>query len=324
MSLLGLLSAAGSATPPGPLTDLPDLIPGGERLAPYTLPRPSGYSAVGAAITPTYDGSGQTVHPSVVDMVHETGEPFRGFRFWMAITPYADSNDQLENPCILVSNHGWEWQEPQGINNPLDQPVGGPAGSPDGGYNSDTELAWDPEGERFILYWRRAFEKLHAAESVDGIHWTYHWNRLSAGSVELISPSIARRGPSDWWLFAGGAVVRVYRSASPLGPWDLQGAIQVPTPSGTQNLWHYSVHWDQPTGHFFMSATSRDWAIYPAVSLDGINWTSGPNLVGGPWSYRSTMTPADDPAWFNVWDRSGQWTIQYTQLPRSLWTDLLP
>ena len=44
MSLIGLIAAGAAVTPPdppGPLTDLPDLIPGGERTPPYTLPRPA-------------------------------------------------------------------------------------------------------------------------------------------------------------------------------------------------------------------------------------------------------------------------------------------
>ena len=45
-------------------------------------------------ITPTYDRSDQTVHPDIVYMP----DGWNGYKYWMAMTPYANSNDQLEKP----------------------------------------------------------------------------------------------------------------------------------------------------------------------------------------------------------------------------------
>ena len=323
MTLIGLL-AGGTVTappdPPGPLTDLPDLIVGGERLAPYTLPMvPSGYTPYRPgvpAIIPTYDGSGYAVHPSVVDMVHETGAPFRGFRYWMGITPYAGSNDQLENPCVVVSNHGWEWQEPQGISNPLDTPTSG-------WYFSDTDLVWDHDADRFILYYRNIGSGTYALTSSDGITWMKH-GVISTDNG--ISPSIVHKGPGDWWMWLDGYTgTRLRKAPDPLGPWTLAaGGITVPDPGTYGDLWHYDVIWDEATQHFFMIGCDRGWETFPAVSADGITWVGGPRITGN--TYRPTMTPADDPDWFNVWgtlDGNPNWTIQYTQYPRSLWTNLI-
>src|SRR3954468_12655317 len=43
---------------------------------------------------PTYDGSGQSVHPDVVAFDSE----WHGAKFWMTMTPYPKSNQALENP----------------------------------------------------------------------------------------------------------------------------------------------------------------------------------------------------------------------------------
>jgi len=52
--------------------------------------------------TPTYDGSGQVVNPDVV--YFPSG--WHGYKYWLAMTPYPNSNDDYENPSILVSNDG--------------------------------------------------------------------------------------------------------------------------------------------------------------------------------------------------------------------------
>lgn len=333
MSLLGLLTATAPVVAPPEAVDLSTL-PGQdkERARPYPFPTASPWTVPNAIITPTPYDTTSAVHPSVVDMVAETGTPFRGWRYWLAITPYEGSNDQKENPCILVSNYGWDWQVPAGLTNPLDDPVSGLNGSPTGGYNSDTELVWDPEGSRFVLYWRRAVEKLHAAESKDGINWTYHWNVLTSPTAsEYVSPSIARRGAGDWWIWAGSFQnLRVFRSASPLGPWSAQGTAVVPDPGTTGNLWHHSVLWDGATQRFFMLGDDRDWALFPAVSADGITWKAGPHMLRDGTTYRATMVPSDDPAYFDVWysyqgvsDLGNDWWAKYTRLPRTLWTSLI-
>ena len=46
--------------------------------------------------TPTYDGSGETVHPAVIDAIAATGSIWNGHRYWMAVTPYPSTNDDFE------------------------------------------------------------------------------------------------------------------------------------------------------------------------------------------------------------------------------------
>ena len=45
-------------------------------------------------VTPTYDGSGQVVHP---DVVHVPGG-WNGYEYWMGMTPYPNGNNDLREP----------------------------------------------------------------------------------------------------------------------------------------------------------------------------------------------------------------------------------
>ena len=70
---------------------------------------------------PTYDGSGQVVHPSVIDFINEYGiDAWSGYRYWMVLTPYPQSQDKFENPSLYASHDGLTWVVPHPITNPLD------------------------------------------------------------------------------------------------------------------------------------------------------------------------------------------------------------
>ena len=105
----------------------------------------------------TYDGSGQVVHPSVVDFKNEYGlETWAGFRYWMVITPYPYENDATENPCLYCSTDGLKWQVPQGIVNPLDAAQGGW----EKGFNNDPDMIYNPKEDKLFIYYRFANNKV--------------------------------------------------------------------------------------------------------------------------------------------------------------------
>ena len=61
---------------------------------------------------PTYDGSGQGVHPSV--LIRSGAPPFI-----LSFTPYTDTDDRVVNPSIVVSDDGLVFREEQTGLNPL-------------------------------------------------------------------------------------------------------------------------------------------------------------------------------------------------------------
>jgi hypothetical protein len=137
--------------------------------------------------TPTYDGSGQCVHPDVLAV----GGRFYGARYVMAVQPYAFGDDRLENPSLLTSDDGRAWVEAPGVPAPL---VPAPAA---GGWNSDGDLASD-DG-RLLLYYRynsgRGETRLYLKESDDGTRWSEAEGLLTVDvSGEFVSPSVTVAG----------------------------------------------------------------------------------------------------------------------------------
>jgi hypothetical protein len=127
----------------------------------------------------TYDGSGQSVHPDVICFE----KPWSGWKCWMALTPYANTND--ENPSLYVSQDGEHWQPAPGVNAPL-------IGSPAGGYNSDPEWVFDKGNSCLSLVYREVVNDnaIKATESCDGITWSEPHLLFSLPDHQAISPSI--------------------------------------------------------------------------------------------------------------------------------------
>lgn len=99
----------------------------------------------------TYEGSGQAVHPCIIDFLNEYGIiKWSGYRYWMVITPYPNSNDSYENPSIFASEDGVKWIVPEGITNPLVEADGGL----EKGFNSDPDMVYNPDDDKLWLYYR--------------------------------------------------------------------------------------------------------------------------------------------------------------------------
>lgn len=309
-----------------------------DRPHPYALPTVAPWEVYHAAITPSYEGSGQMVHPSVLDMTrHGFPNGFNGYRYWMGVTPYPSGINIYENPSVLASNNGWDWHVPHGLTNPIDEKPG-TTGDPYGMYNSDTELVWDPEKRRLVLYWRRAFEVIHAAESTDGVHWTNHYRVIFFSSVEanratMLSPSVVRRGPNDWAMFViynrgnhgenDEGTIRLWTAPDPLGPWVEQGQ-SAPVPY----LWHAAVYLED--GQYRMLANRRVlWDLSAGVSEDGLTWRFSEPFLKDDGTYRSTMQPSDTPGMYDVWysahtdsQLGDNWWVKHTRVSASCWDNL--
>lgn len=114
-----------------------------------------------------YLGNRENIHPKVLYF----GDGWNGYRYWMAYTPYPSGLVAHENPCIAVSNDGIVWVAPEGLENPL-------VSMPEGGYNSDTHLVYNPGTDMLECWWRPCDEssgKLRDAFvrrlSSDGVSW---------------------------------------------------------------------------------------------------------------------------------------------------------
>lgn len=293
---------------------------------PSNPPAPTAYpyDYLTTCITPTYDGSGNVTHPSVVDM----GRKWNGYRWWLADTPYPGGDDDYENPSIWGSNDRVNWEVPSGLTNPIDPWPGGEEGRPLTAFNSDPELVWDPDGGRMVCYWRDADSPtppsldFYAATSTDGHTWTHHPGSLltiNAGSAWR-SPGIARVAADDWrmWLMSSSGPCAMYASPGPLGPWTLVGPT---TRAGiTYSGWHGDFTYENGVFYSITGDDANNGPFRASVSLDGITWHgSSPVFIAG---YRATMLPPRN-GWVEVW-YSKSLNLRYTRVPASYWTDYIP
>lgn len=204
-------------------------------------------ASVGEKLTvPTHvtPSGGQSVHPSVVKF----DEPWNGYRYWMAHTPYQGGDDSYEDPNVCASNDGISWVVPAGLINPLDDAPGSPR------YNSDTDLVY-AQGKLWC-FWRYRdttagaySENMYVRTSINGVTWTtkelVYQSNMAARA--LVSPSLIYTG-TKWIMHAvdiassPSVMVRLQSAgASPLiNQWGGIEVCNLPTIGGSQP-WHVQV-----------------------------------------------------------------------------------
>lgn len=308
---------------------------------PYAMPTAAPWNPPVSCRIPTYDGSNKTTHPAVVDFHHEFGPggKFRGYRYWMCHTPYPNENVLLENPSIVVSNNGWDWHDPYGITNPV---VAEP--EPDTYYNADGDLAWNPEAGRLELIWKHqdladsSNTYYRHSHSRNGIDWSESTViGVTPGSTPLgwgwLSPGISRVGPADWRIviIRPGRLLTTYSATTPAGPWSgpTNGQITGSPLIAGEDPWHPDVIFDGTSWWMvFSSRGTRTW-IYPARSVDGVDWVFGPAILkdepGSPdsFKYRPTLALHENDTHMRVWyGERGTMTVRYTEIPLSEWPTL--
>ncbi len=168
-------------------------------------------------IIPTYDGTGEAVHPSVIDFKLEYDlETWRGYRYWMAMTPYPRGYDTFENPSLLASQDGLTWVVPPGLGKPLDIKGGR------GNFNSDPNLVYDPDERTLIIYWREYAKgqyekiwriKIRPSGLVDPKELCLE-ERWSDKEGLALSPTVWRKSAREWymWTANGNNLIHLYTS----------------------------------------------------------------------------------------------------------------
>ncbi|MFU1858143.1 hypothetical protein ACK8HY_14085 [Sphingobacterium sp. NGMCC 1.201703] len=132
-----------------------------------------------------YLNNTENIHPKV--LYFEKG--WKGYKFWMAYTPYPKGEVNSENPCIAVSQDGINWTVPNNFkSNPLDL-------SFENGYNSDTHLVYRKDLD-ILECWYRPYNAKLAKNAIykrvtnDGINWQAKEVIFDFNGVQMLSPAI--------------------------------------------------------------------------------------------------------------------------------------
>ena len=241
-----------------------------------------------------------------------------GWKYWMAFTPYPNSDSTYENPCIVVSQDGRSWEVPEGVTNPIfAKPSAALA------YNSDTDLYWDDANSQFVLVWRTVGELsgtdtgLFISTSNDGITWadrTRIWTGVLS-LTDIASPSIWYNDVSAKWEIVGHRLdaaspfpfVKI-TSNSLLSGWDAASTVLTMTePSG--RAWWHSMFSRLPGGIIVGIVQDNNGTVgasgnlYSAYSADGTTFYTAPLDLNGSW-YRPSFVLRDDVI-------KGEWVCEF-------------
>jgi len=286
----------------------------------------------------TYDGSGQSTHPSVVYFPNG----WHGYKYWMAYTPYPYSNDKYENPCIAASNDGFTWSYPAG--NPLSPAL-------TVGHNCDTELVYNSKTDQLYVYWLytddATYNQTKLTKSSDGVNWTSAQTVINdtRNAYSDLSPTIQVdynsqtgvwymwyvnvAGESDWFLERRQSTDGITWSS----PTELSTSAF--TQPGTE-IWHIYIQYIPSQNEYWALAAcvpdtdttdTQRTELYFFKSADGLNWVNYSKPVTpfgstGAWDeariYRSTFVYDPTTDAFKVWYSAanavdGAWRIGYTQ-----------
>jgi len=263
-------------------------------------------------ITPTYDGSGKAIHPSIVYNANK----WNGFKYWLGITPFPNENSTYENPSILVSNDGLIWDVPIGLTNPI-------AATPVGGYNSDVELFFSSDNVTLYCLYREIIgsnEKIWIKSSIDGTTWSSPTLILSGSSLtNYISPSVVWNGIKyNMWVndSASGQGLSVYESIDPISGWTLKSRCAF---TGSEVLSHLDVNYEDGCYYIFGMSGDKTKNIC-GVSIDGVSFVAKIiiNASISGWDqllYRSTALKMTD-GW-HLWYSGAiglTWHIGHTKI----------
>lgn len=306
----------------------PTSLPPTPTAAPSPTPwSPPAFANAGAPLDiPTYEGSGQVVHPDVVHFA----DGWRGHKYWMAMTPYPYDTDSWENPSVVVSDDGLSWSVPDGLENPI-------VPRPPCDHNNDPDIVYNPQTDELYVYYVELMRadrcdglhnenNIRLLKSSDGIHWSapqtvMSWDPDTAPLY--LSPAVVfADGVFHIWIASNTTAVG-YSTSSDGMNWSPVETVEV-----TPAPWHLDVMYaDREFVMLLVDSPVAGANLRVATSSDGLAWTTDATPImrpGDGWDderiYRSTLLYDDSTGllelWYSAKSSTGQWHVGYSEARR--------
>lgn len=276
---------------------------------------------------PTYEKSGQAMHPDIV--YDENG--VLGHKYWMAFTPYPFYEDKYEDPSIVVSEDGKNFSLPSGAKNPVLDDIGD---KDKGGHLSDTDLMYNKN--QLILHYvynKKGVlgpSKFYRIVSDNGINWSKpNVVYLCKETGEGYSPAfIIENDITKMWYFAGEDNLIFTESKDDEKSWSKIKKCKLNM--SPWKGWHFDViKTDKEYEALICARLPRiqTRALFYAKSTDCINWYVSKYPIIFPkensWDgrdiYRSTMIKEKGKykIWYSAVGRNRIWNTGYTEFEES-------
>jgi hypothetical protein len=158
------------------------------------------YDRLFALRIPTYDKSGQGVHPDILHC------PENSHPFMLAFTPYPFSIDSFENPSIVLSDNGlYFFEEYPGLN-PL-------AAAPPWDHNNDPDMFYykDKLCMIYLETLRPEKQNLVLLTNSRGTNWSFrivHTDYFDEGDPLILSPAYGRINQQDYLFYVNTSYSR--------------------------------------------------------------------------------------------------------------------
>ena len=230
---------------------------------------------------PTFDAPGKIKGETHPDMLYfENG--WHGYKYFMAVTPNQNGNSQFENPYILVSNNGTDWD----LMPDLTAPLTGVKEEPHPYHNCDEDLVYNEATNQIYLYYnwvddadsnakaqvrlfiigydetKEEFYSVSGETPICAIETDARYDALSTSIV-------VKEGKWEMWAVDthdGGnfgwntSNTRVeYRTSDDGINWSEETSLEDTFTQPGYDHWHIDVQWVPKAGE-----NGEYWAIYPA------------------------------------------------------------
>lgn len=278
-----------------------------------------------------YLGGSDLVHPDVV----VCSRPWNGYRYWMAVTPYENTDTATENPSVYCSTDGLTWITPPGGSNPIEPAPGGTT------YLSDNDLIIaGGTGYLFFRWTDGTTDRWYLRTSTDGATWTAKVmiHEVARATETPLSPGFTFDGQTwrVWYVDATPSPNRIrFRTASsPAGPWSAaQDCAFGAWPVTGREAWHLDAFRVNDQTILLINDTTTDAAgsggnLYLSSTVDGTTLSAPTQVMISPGSfagklYRSCLTVTEDAngrrirVWYSAIPLSGTtgWRMSYTEAP---------
>jgi putative cell wall-binding protein len=269
---------------------------------------------------PTYDGSNQSTHPKVLYF----SASWNGWKYWMVMTPYPNSNDYFENPSILVSNNGVDWSVPRGLKNPIAIPP-----KKTNQHNSDGHLVYNKELNQLELWYRyTSFDEgdtILKSISTDGTNWSSSEPMLKYVNKQCLSPAIIREDGKYKIWYVNEELKCIYIESADGVSWTAPLEVQLNLPT-SYVPWHLDmVHTEEgyeilissfKTGELYLNNRVLMWGVSSdGLSYNNIEIVMRPSNDKKAWDnmqiYRSSFVKIDGiyNVFYSAMDREHKWHI---------------
>lgn len=221
-------------------------------------------------------GANQPTHPSVIAF----DQPWNGYKYWMAYTPFPQAVCEEENPSIAVSNDLLYWDTPKGLLNPI-------AFNEETGYADvkDPHILYRDDLDRIEVWY---LGRLHPNLGGDGktllILRKVSYNGIEWSNFEVIcespylSPSVIwEEGKYKLWGIgyssAGTKGTLAYMESTDGKEWSEKTLCTIDGQDNGWAVWHGSV--SKVKDQYFFAYMDDDYcskSLYFACSSDGVNF----------------------------------------------------